>query len=95
MPPRIGHYREYPPPPGAYLAVKFPREELEKTPLKLWQALPDQRVFIAKHLYDARVIPNPHSPGETYLPAKFPREELEKTPREVVAGTAGSACVDH
>ena len=144
----IGHYREYPLPPGAYLAVKFPREklektplklwqaatdqrvfiakqlydarviltltpppppsprevtylpakfrreELEKTPLKLWQAPPDQRVFIAKQLYDARVIPHPHSPGETYLPAKFPREELEKKPLEVVAGTAGSACVD-
>ena len=84
------------PPSGkvTYLLAKFRREELEKTPLKLWQAPPDQRVFIARQLYDARVIPSPHFPGETYLPAKFPREELEKTPLEVVAGTAGSACVD-
>ena len=48
-----------PPPPGVtYLPAKIPRKKLEKSPLKLWQAAPDQRVFIAKQLYDAQVIPN-------------------------------------
>ena len=53
-------------------------------------AAPDQRVFIAKQLYDARVIPNPTPPPSArgnLSSCKDPAEKTWEITAEVVAGS--------